>query len=197
MRAILTSASPMPAAGPDAAPPPAGLTQAQETTLFSQAEIALRVTALARDIVRAPRRPEVAVPVLMGAFVFASDLLRALSQEGLDLETDFLWLRSYGRSETPGDVTVLKPPSETVRGRTVLLIDGVLDSGATLVKASELLAAAGAAAILSAVAVAKQHPAQIFRADYAMFTAGMEFLFGYGMDRAGLGRGLPDIRVRQ
>src|SRR5262249_38070204 len=155
----------------------AAVPKAGETIVFSQNEIAVRVAALARDIVRAPRRPEVAVPVLMGAFVFASDLLRALACEGLDLETDFLWLRSYGLSETPGDVRVLKPPSETVRGRTVLLIDGVLDSGATLVKASELLKEAGAAAIVSSVAVAKQHPKQLFRADYAMFTAGMEFLF--------------------
>lgn len=187
----------MPAASPDAAETPARKGAGAETILFSQAEIALRVAALAKEIARAERRPDVAAPVLMGAFVFAADLMRALSREGLDLETDFLWLRSYGKGETPGDIQVLKPPSLAVRGRSVLLIDGVLDSGATLVKAHELLLQAGATVVISAVAVAKVHPRQSFRADYAMFTAGMEFLFGYGMDRDGMGRSLPDIRVRR
>src|SRR5215813_9136450 len=100
----------MRAAGPESQSAKAAPAKAGEAILFSQSEIALRITALARDIVRAPRRPEVAVPVLMGAFVFASDLLRALACEGLDLETDFLWLRSYGLSEKPSDVKVLKPP---------------------------------------------------------------------------------------
>ena len=169
----------------------------REKTLFSVAAIRRRVTEAARSIARAPLKPEVAVPVLMGAFVFAADLLRALSREGLDLETEFIWLRSYGRGEEPGDVVVLKAPSEVVRGRTVLLIDGVLDSGGTLVRARELLDEAGASAVMSIVAVAKAYPKPLFHADRALFHAGPEFLFGYGMDRAGTGRSYPDIRIRR
>jgi hypoxanthine phosphoribosyltransferase len=165
-------------------------------TLFSEAAIAARVEAVARDILGTKPWPEIAAPVLMGAFVFAADLLRALCRQGLDLEAEFLWLRSYGRSETPGDVMVLKGPSEIVRGRRILLIDGVLDSGATLLRARTLLEDAGAAGIVTAVAVRKSHPEQLARADHAMFEAGAEFLFGYGMDRGGLGRGIPDIRVK-
>ena len=169
---------------------------AHERTLFSEAKIAAQVKRIARDIARAPLRPEIAVPILAGAFVFAADLLRALARNGLDLETEFVWLRSYGRSETPSDVAVLKAPTEIVRGRTVLLIDGVLDRGVTLARAKELLDEAGAAAIVSAVAVVKSYPKPLFTADYHLFEAGEEFLYGYGMDRAGLGRGLPEIRVR-
>lgn len=168
----------------------------RDTTLFSEGEIDERVRILARELVSAALRPEVATPVLMGAFVFAADLLRALAREGLDLQTEFAWLRSYGRSEIPSEITVLKAPTEIVRGRTVLLIDGVLDSGATLARARALLKEAGAAAVVTAVAVRKSHPRQQAHADYAMFEAGPEFLFGYGMDRDGLGRGLPDIRAR-
>ena len=168
-----------------------------DVTLFSQARIARRVKAVAREIARGPLRPEIAVPILAGAFVFAADLLRALAREGLDLETEFIWLRSYGRAETPGEVTVLKRPTEIVRSRTILLIDGVLDHGRTLARAKEMLEEAGAASILSAGAVVKSHPQPLFKADHALFTAGEEFLFGYGMDRAGLGRGMPDIRVRR
>jgi hypoxanthine phosphoribosyltransferase len=170
--------------------------EAREHIIFSEKDIARRVKRIARDIVRGPLRPEIAVPILAGAFVFAADLLRSLARERLDLETEFIWLRSYGQSEKPGDVMVLKAPTDIVRGRTVLLIDGVLDRGVTMARARELLEEAGAAAIVSAVAVVKSYQRPLFTADHALFTAGEEFLFGYGMDRAGHGRGLPDIRVR-
>jgi hypoxanthine phosphoribosyltransferase len=142
-------------------------------------------------------KPEIAVPVLAGAFVFAADLLRALAKEGLDLPTEFVWLRSYGTNETPGDVMVLKGPGEIVRTRNVLLIDGVLESGATLARAKMLLEEAGAASVQSVVAVRKPYSAPAFRPDHIGFEAGEEFLYGYGMDRAGLSRGLPDIRARK
>ncbi len=171
--------------------------RAGERTLFKEADIAKAVEKLARRIARAPLRPEIAVPVLAGAFVFASDLMRALARQGLNLGTEFVWLRSYGRSENPADVMVLKAPSAVVRGRTVLLIDGVLDSGATLACAKELLEEEGAAAVITAVAVEKEYLGRRFRADHAMFTAGPDFVFGYGMDKQGMGRGLPDIRVKE
>ena len=167
-----------------------------ERTLFSEAKIGGAVTKLAKRIAAAPLKPEIAAPVLAGAFVFASDLMRALAREGLDLQTEFIWLRSYGQSEAPDDVMVLKAPSEIVRGRTVLLIDGVLDSGATLARAKELLLEEGASAVISAVAVSKDYPSRQIEADHVLFKAGSEFLFGYGMDIKGAGRGLPDIRVR-
>lgn len=167
----------------------------REIILYSEAQIARRLKTVARAIAKGALRPEVAVPVLAGAFVFASDLMRALAREGLALETEFVWLRSYGPHERPGDVMVLKAPGETVRGRTVLLIDGVLDSGGTLARAKDLLEEIGVAAIISAVAVTKTYERPHFRADHTLFTAGSEFLYGYGMDRKGLGRGLPDIRA--
>jgi len=169
----------------------------RERKLYSQAEIARRVKSAARDIAHAPLKPEIAVPILAGAFVFAADLLRALAREGIDLETEFIWLRSYGRFERPGEVMVLKGPTETVRGKTVLLIDGVLESGGTLARAKQLLADGGAASIITVVAVRKPYANPLSSADHVLFEAGAEFLYGYGMDRSGLGRGLPDIRVKQ
>jgi len=169
--------------------------QRRERVLYSQATIARRVRAVARRIAAASVKPEIAVPILAGAFVFAADLLRALAREGLDLETEFIWLRSYGRFEKPGDIMVLKPPSEIVRRRTILLIDGVLESGGTLARAKELLEEAGAKTVISVVAVKKAYAKPLAAADHVLFQAGTEFLYGYGMDRAGLGRGLPDIRV--
>jgi len=169
----------------------------RDRQIYSEAEIAQRVEAAAREIARAPTRPEIAVPVLAGAFVFAADLLRALAREGIDLETEFIWLRSYGRYERPGEVMVLKGPTETVRGKTILLIDGVLESGGTLARAKQLLMEAGAAGIISVVAVKKPYANPLADADHVLFAAGADFIYGYGMDRAGLGRGLPDIRAKE
>jgi hypoxanthine phosphoribosyltransferase len=167
-----------------------------ERTLFTADDIARRVREVAVQIARRARRPQIAVPVLTGAFVFAADLLRALALEGVELETEFVWLRSYGRSQLPSKLEVIKGPTDAVRGRNALLIDGVLDRGATLTKARELLNGAGAAEVISAVAVVKAVEQPLFKADYALFNTGSEFLFGYGMDAAGHGRGLPEIRIK-
>ena len=162
--------------------------------VHAETEIETRVAAIARDIVRAPRRPDFAVAILSGAFVFAADLLRALAKEGLSLPLEFWWLRSYGCGREGGEIAVLVAPTESVRGKSVLLIDGVLDRGYTVQKAQALLRDAGAAAIVTAVAVDKGLDNAVAKADHALFTGTQGFIVGYGMDDAGRDRGLPDIR---
>ena len=157
--------------------------------LFSESEIALRVAALAKEIVRA--KPDIAVAILAGAFVFAADLLRGLAREGLDIPIEFLTLRSYGDARIGGEISVRLGASENIVGKNVLLIDGVLDHGRTLVKARELLQ--GARAIITAVAVDKIRDGALLKADHACFTHVEGFIAGYGMDDAGRGRGLPHI----
>jgi hypoxanthine phosphoribosyltransferase len=165
-----------------------------QTIVHTEKEIAARVTAIANEIASAPLKPDFASAILVGAFVFASDLLRALTRLGLSLPVEFLWLRSYGEERVGADkVAALVAPSERVRARTILLIDGVLDRGATVVTARDLLLERGAAAVLTAVAVDKDRPDALLRADYACFTGTSGFLVGYGMDDAGTDRGLPYI----
>ncbi|MGA7675993.1 MAG: phosphoribosyltransferase family protein [Rhizomicrobium sp.] len=161
--------------------------------LFSEKVIAERVTAMAHQIAAAPIKPQIASPILVGAYVFASDLLRALAREGLSLPTEFLWLRSYiGRTATKG-ISVLVGPNENFRDKNVLLIDGVLDGGHTLKKAREIALEHGARSIQSAVMVDKLRPDAVVKADYAAFTGVTEFIVGYGMDDAGADRALPYI----
>jgi hypoxanthine phosphoribosyltransferase len=168
----------------------------KETILISEERIARRVDELASEIAALSVKPDIAIPILAGAFVFAADLLRALARNGLVLPVAFIWMRSYGNAETQGEVvTVVPPPNLT--GRDVLLIDGVLDSGRTLRYAQTLLSRANARSIVSVVAVAKDHPQRSIEADFAGFNVGREFLYGYGMDRRGTGRGLPDIRIEE
>ena len=158
--------------------------------LFSESEIAERVERLADEIV--PLAPDIAVPVLSGAFVFAADLLRALARRGLSLPMEFLWLRSY-QAKQAGEISIIAGPSEKVRGKKVLLLDGVLDKGHTIVKARALLKEAGAMSVITAVAVDKLHPDAVMHADHAMFQGVADFIVGYGMDDAGNNRGLPYI----
>lgn len=164
-----------------------------DDVLFSQAEIAGRIAEMAHAIAAQPIRPQIASPILVGGYVFAADLLRALIAHGISLPTEFLWLRSYsGRSSTK-DVSVLIGPNEKFRGKNVLLVDGVLDGGHTIEKARELVLAYGAANVQSAVVVDKRLPEAVSRADYACFTHVDEFIVGYGMDDSGNDRALPYI----
>jgi len=158
--------------------------------LFCEAEIAKRVAGLAAEV--APLQPDFAAPILAGAFVFAADLLRALARDGLSLPMEFLWLRSYDAKKA-GEIDVLSGPTEAVRGKTVLLIDGVLDRGSTIVKARALLKKAGAKSVIAAVAVDKLRADALTHADVAMFQGVSDFVIGYGMDEDGRDRGLPYI----
>jgi hypoxanthine phosphoribosyltransferase len=162
--------------------------------LFTGAQIVARVNALADDIATTVDHPTLAAPILAGAFVFAADLLRALATRGVSLPVEFLWLRSYAEARTPSErVTVLVPPSATVVGAHVLVIDGVLDHGRTLELASRLLLDAGARKVTAAVAVDKRRDDALFRADHAAFTDVDRFIVGYGMDDCGKDRALPYI----
>lgn len=161
--------------------------------IISEAEIAAKVTSLAKQIAAGPVRPHVAAPILVGAYIFAADLLRALAREGISLPTEFLWLRSYiGRTATKG-ISVLIGANENFRDKNVLVIDGVLDGGHTIKKASEIALEAGAKSVQSVVVVDKLRDDAVCKADYAAFTRVNEFIVGYGMDDSGADRALPYI----
>jgi len=161
--------------------------------LYSADDIARNVTQLARTLAALPDRPQVAAPVLVGAFVFAADIVRAMAREGVHLETEMIWLRSYGNARTGSAMSVLAAPSDHVKGKHVLLIDGVLDKGNTVVRARQLLLEAGAASVKTVVAIDKLHDDAVAKADYALYTGVQDFIVGYGMDDAGKYRALPYI----
>jgi hypoxanthine phosphoribosyltransferase len=170
------------------APPPA------PQILFSEEAISARVAELAKEITAAPVRPAIAMPILVGGFVFAADLVRALAREGAAMEIEMLWLRSYGDKRVASAVSMIAGPSEDIiAGRDVLIIDGVLDFGRTIKKATQLILAAGAASVQVAVILDKQRRDALAQADFVGFTVGPDFVIGYGMDDAGKYRGLPYI----
>ena len=167
--------------------------KAAPDVLFSSEEIAARVAELAREIASAPRRPDIAMPILVGGFVFAADLVRALSKEGVDLAVEMLWLRSYGDKRVASAISMIAGPSDQIAGRHVLVIDGVLDAGRTIKKAVSLIEAAGAASVRVVALLDKQRADRVAHADHVGFQIGDDFVIGYGMDDAGQYRALPYI----
>ena len=161
--------------------------------LFSAEQIQARVRSLAAEIAGAALKPDIAMPVLVGGFVFAADLIRALNWEGLALDVEMIWLRSYGDKRVASAISMIAGPSEQIAGRHVLVIDGVLDAGRTIAKAVSLIQAAGAASVQVAVMLDKQRGDALAKADYVGFPVGDDFVIGYGMDDAGKFRGLPYI----
>ncbi|MBI1391830.1 MAG: hypoxanthine phosphoribosyltransferase [Alphaproteobacteria bacterium] len=167
-------------------------------TLFTERQIAARIDELAADIAASlagSDRP-IAAPILTGALFFAADLIRAMHARGCDALVDCVQLGSYGGARTSsGVVQLLKDFSVDVQGRDVLLIDDVLDTGRSLHFGREMLLARGVNRALTCVLVRKATGrAEDLSPDFVGFEAGAEdFLVGYGMDDAGLGRGLPFI----
>lgn len=163
--------------------------------LFSEAEIAARVTTLAAEISRRKPARLLVIPVLKGSFIFAADLIRAMHHAGLSPEVDFMILSSYrAASQSSGQVTVLRDIGTDVKNRDVLLIDDILESGRTLAFAKDLLSARGANSVWTTVLLHKPgHLAANVGADFEGFTCPDKFVVGYGMDMAHQFRELPFI----
>lgn len=165
--------------------------------LYDEKAIALRNTELAREI--AASRPDrlLVISVLRGSFIFAADLLRAMHREGMAPQVEFMQLSSYREGTvSTGHVTITKDIEGDVRGRDVLIIDDILESGRTLAFAKDLLMARGASRVLSAVLIEKPgHRAVQFEADFVGFVSPDLFLVGYGMDVAHSYRELPFVGV--
>jgi hypoxanthine phosphoribosyltransferase len=163
--------------------------------LFSEAEIAERIKAIAHDIAAHKPHRLLVVPILKGSFVFAADLIRAMHHAGLSPEVDFMILASYrAATKSSGQVDVLRDIEQDVKGRDVLLIDDILESGRTLAFAKDLIAARGARSVQTAVLLNKPgHLAANIRADFQGFECPDKFVVGYGMDMAHQFRELPFV----
>jgi hypoxanthine phosphoribosyltransferase len=164
-------------------------------TLFSAEAITARVDRLAGDIAATRLDDLIVVAVLKGSFIFAADLIRALHRHGLKPEIDFIYLASYdGERVSRGAVMVLRDVESDIRGRNVVIVDDIFDSGRTLAFAKASLEGRGAARVLTCVLVDKQVPrAADIVPDFVGFTCPPVFVVGYGLDYRNRYRELPFI----
>jgi hypoxanthine phosphoribosyltransferase len=165
--------------------------------LFEADMIATRNQALAKEIMAAKPENLLVVAVLKGSFIFAADLIRALHAVGLAPEVEFISLSSYRDGTTSsGTVTILHDVESDVRGRDVLLVDDILESGRTLTYAKDLFAARGARRVLTCVLLEKPGKRAVsLDPDFIGFVCPDLFVVGYGMDVAHAFRQLPFVGV--
>jgi hypoxanthine phosphoribosyltransferase len=164
--------------------------------LFSAEEIARRNRELAEEIALGDLSNILVISILKGSFVFAADLIRALHAAGLAPEVEFISVLSYGAGTEPGEIRLLRDVESDVRGRDVLLIDDILESGKTLTFTRDLMLARGArrVAIVALLDKTMRRQAQI-TADYTGFECPDKFVVGYGMDVGHAFRELPFVGV--
>ena len=161
--------------------------------LISSTEIEAGVTRLARDIRRDYLgRNLLLISILKGSFVFTADLIRRLD---LPLEVHFVQLSSYGgRMESAGKVRLVQPLQCPVRGRHILVVEDIVDTGITVSFLMEQLAREEPASLkLCALTDKPSRRVVPVAIDYLGFTVPDKFIVGYGIDWDEKFRNLPDI----
>jgi hypoxanthine phosphoribosyltransferase len=166
--------------------------------LISRERIAQRVRELARSIEQTYLNTHddglTFVTILSGSLIFLADLIRELP---LRMKIGLVTVSSYrGTATQPGELKLLSDFNVDVRGRHVLLIDDILDTGGTLRMVRHHLADAGAKSIRTCVLLRKpsKAPADV-AADFVGFDIEDAFVVGYGLDYNDHYRNLPDIGV--
>ncbi len=170
-------------------------TAARVRVLIDQPTIAARVRELGAQLARdyEGRRP-LLIAVLKGASVYLSDLIRSMD---IDLEIDFIGLTSYGMERTSsGKVRLVHDLRDEIRGRDVILVEGVVDTGYSLRFLLDLLMQRRPRSIKVCALLDKVPCRRVpVPVDYAGFKIGTEFIIGYGMDAAETYRQLPFVGV--
>ena len=162
--------------------------------LITDDEIARRIRRMSRDIVRDfSGREMVVVSLLNGTVMFLADLIRNLS---LPMRLDFMGVSSYGAGTESGELVFTKELRLDVRGRDVLLVDDILDTGRTLERVLGKLCALKPRAIKTCVLLNKQaRRVASVAPDYVGFEIPDVFVVGYGLDFAERYRNLPFVGV--
>ncbi len=170
-------------------------TSAALQVLLSENKVRRRVQELGKEIARDYRGKElVLVGVLKGSFVFISDLGRAID---LPVTFDFLRVSSYQNgTKTSGTVRIDFDVTQPIRGKHVLLVEDIIDTGLTAKAVMDTLQSKRPASLKLCALLYKPDRARIStRIDYLGFTIPNEFVVGYGLDHAGRYRNLPCVAV--
>ena len=168
--------------------------QEVERVLITESQIARRIQALASAIERDFRGHEmVVVSLLNGTVMFLADLIRHLN---LPLRLDFMGVSSYGAGTESGELVFTKELRLDVRGRDVLLVDDILDTGKTMSRVLPKIEALKPRRIKICVMLDKpSRRTEPIEADYVGFEVPDFFVVGYGLDFAERYRNLPFVGV--
>jgi len=137
-------------------------------------------------------RELVLVGILKGAFVFMSDLMRSLA---VPVKLDFVCAYSYGTgTTTSGNIKLTKEIGLDIKGKDVLIIEDIVDTGLTLAYIIDYLESFGPASVKVCALLDKRERRKVeIKIDYTCHVVEEGFLVGYGLDRAEEYRNLPEI----
>jgi hypoxanthine phosphoribosyltransferase len=134
------------------------------------------------------------IGILNGSFMFAADLMKEVN---IKSEITFVKMASYNGLQSSGEVKTRIGLEKSVKGRTVVIVEDIIDSGKTMQEILEFLRKENPDRIIIATLLLKpdavQYPVEV---DYVGFKVPNDFLVGYGLDYDGLGRNLKDIYVK-
>ena len=178
-----------------AAPVPSEFTSDNLEPMFSAEQIQTRIAELGAEIARdyAGRNP-LLLGVLKGAFIFLSDLMRAIDMR---VGMEFMAISSYGAStRSSGEVKIVKDLDVPIEGRDILIVEDIVDTGLTLSYLMANLHSRGASSVKLAALLNKQERRlREVPIDYLGFTIPDAFVVGYGLDFAERYRNLPYIAI--
>jgi hypoxanthine phosphoribosyltransferase len=163
------------------------------SVLYSRREIAVIVKRLAREIERDYKdKNPILIGILKGSFIFMADLIR---QMDFPLEVEFVRFSSYGSgTESSGKIEAVQGLVRDVKGRHVIIVDDIIDSGLTVKYMLDILKEKKAASVkvcaLSSKPSRRKTGVDI---NYLGFIVPDKFLVGYGLDCDEKYRNLPDI----
>jgi hypoxanthine phosphoribosyltransferase len=161
--------------------------------LIAEKEVQKKVSRLARKISRDfAGRELLLVGILKGAFIFMADLARRMTTP---VKVDFVGLASYGSgTQSSGRVRITKDLETSLRGKDVLIVEDIIDTGVTLDFLFHRLQARRPRSLKTVSLLDKPERRKVdFQADYIGFTIGNQFVVGYGMDCNEEYRNLPEI----
>jgi hypoxanthine phosphoribosyltransferase len=160
--------------------------------LFSAEEIQTRVREVGARLRRDIGPQEVTLLcILKGSFVFTADLCRAV---GGPVNIEFLGVQSYGNStKSSGVVQITHDLTAPIRGKHVVIVEDIVDTGLTLEYLKRVLSARSPASLRVCALLVKPAGHSPVSPDYACFEVGDDFVVGYGLDWAQRLRNLPYV----
>ncbi|MDY4010677.1 MAG: hypoxanthine phosphoribosyltransferase [Fusobacterium gastrosuis] len=162
-------------------------------TLISREEVESRIKELAKLIETDYKEKDlICVGLLKGSVMFLSDLIKEIT---LPLQIDFMNVSSYGSETTSsGNVKVIKDTDIDVRGKDVLIVEDIIDTGITLEYVIGMFKTKGVASVKTCTLLSKPERRKIdVKVDYIAFEVPDKFVIGYGLDYAQKYRNLPYI----
>ncbi|MFZ4857031.1 MAG: hypoxanthine-guanine phosphoribosyltransferase [Desulfuromonadaceae bacterium] len=162
--------------------------------LVTQSAVEAAITRIAEEITGQLQESDpIILCVMNGGLIFTGQLLTRLV---FPLEVDYVHATRYGHETNGANLHWTVKPQLDLKGRTVLLLDDILDEGVTLAAIAAYCRQQGAADVFMAVLIEKLHLRKVtpgMRADFTGIEVGDRFLFGYGLDYKGYWRNAPGI----